>query len=446
MDELPPSLLKDTADEFRKENRNKPKYSTLNRAFELFTVETERLENAYNSLKDEFTSIHYELEAANKKLSRKLKELGILTFYLESILSNISQGILFVDLNGDVTTYNKAAQETLYAKRDKVIYSPFWHHFPDAVFGFSMREALAEKAVVASSSATIETPNQTHRYLEVNATFVNEESKVQMDELNDIPTRKLEGVLVLFRDVTDIRSLQLIASRNDRMKELGEMAAMVAHEIRNPLGGIKGFASLLRRDLEEGSSQAEMANHIITGADDLNQFVTNVLHYSRPMAPKFEHYDILGHLRDLKKHFDADVNRRKERVQVKIETELDQLVLNIDPKIINSALINLLYNARDAMPDGGTITISLETFRGLAVIKVADEGCGITQDNLEKIFTPMFTTKPEGNGFGLAEVHKDIQAHYGIVEVESVVGEGTTFTITLPLIDDTIGIKKEKNV
>lgn len=443
MDESPPPTIHDKADEFRKNELHKEKYSTLSRAFELFTVETERLENAYDSLKEEFTSVHYELEATNKKLSRKLKELGALTFYLESILSNLSQGILFVDLNGDVTTYNTAAQQTLNVEGNSVIYTPFWHHFPDGLFGFSMREALAERSVPASSSAVIEASNQPNRYLEVNSTFVNEESKVEESDFDEISTKKLEGVLVLFRDVTDIRSLQLIASRNDRMKELGGMAALVAHEIRNPLGGIKGFASLLRRDLEEGSRQAEMAVNIIKGADDLNNFVTNVLNYSRPVAPKFEHYDIVSLLKGVKKHFDADVNRRKEKVQVKIDTSVDRLLLNIDPKIINSALINLLYNARDAMPDGGTINLSLETFKNLAVIRVADQGCGISEENLEKIFTPLFTTKPEGNGFGLAEVHKDIQAHFGVIEVESKVGEGTTFIITLPLIDETE--EEEKN-
>lgn len=444
MDESPPSTISDTADEFGKKHPHKSNYTALNRAFELFSVETERLESAYNSLKEEFTSIHYELEAANKKLSRKLKELSALTFYLESILSNIHQGILFVDLNGDITTYNTAAQETLQVQESDVIYSPFWHHFPDDLFGFSMRRALAEKKVPTSTSATIEKPNQLCRHFEVNASFVSEESKVPTEELHDTMTKTLQGVLVLFRDVTDIRSLQLIAGRNDRMKELGEMAAMVAHEIRNPLGGIKGFASLLRRDLEEGSSQAEMASNIIKGADDLNNFVTNVLNYSRPVAPKLERYDAVKLLKDLKKHFDADVNRRKEKVQVKIESQVDRLLLNIDPNIMTSALMNLLYNARDAMPDGGTITLSLETFKNLAVIRVADEGCGINEENLEKIFTPLFTTKPEGNGFGLAEVHKDIQAHFGVIEVESKVGEGTTFIITLPLIDETIEKKEEQ--
>ncbi|MEM1283365.1 MAG: ATP-binding protein [Chlamydiota bacterium] len=443
MDESPPPTIHDNTDEFRKNQLHKEKYSTLSRAFELFTDEKERLENAYDSLKEEFTSVHYELEATNKKLNRKLKELGVLTFYLESILSNLSQGILFVDLNGDVTTYNTAAQQALHVEGNSVIYTPFWHHFSDDLFGFSMREALAARSVPASSSAVIEASNEPNRYLEVNSTFVNEESKKVESNLEEIPTKKLEGVLVLFRDVTDIRSLQLIASRNDRMKELGGMAALVAHEIRNPLGGIKGFASLLRRDLQEGSRQAEMAANIIKGADDLNNFVTNVLNYSRPVAPKFEHYDVVSLLKEVKKHFDADVNRRKEKVKVKIDTSVDRLLLNIDPKIINSSLINLLYNARDAMPDGGTINLSLETFKNLAAIRVTDQGCGISQENLEKIFTPLFTTKPEGNGFGLAEVHKDIQAHFGVIEVESKVGEGTTFIITLPLIDKTE--EKQKN-
>lgn len=430
MDEIPPS-----------ENSKNP---SLARALEYFSLETKRLETAYNSLKEEFTMIHDELQKANRNLDGKVKELGAMTFYLESILSNISQGIVFVNLNGDVTTFNKSAQKILHAKDSEVVDFPFWLHFPDDVFGFSMRKALADREAPASASAVIETPQQVNCYLEINAAFVNEESKVEVDEIEEFPVKKLEGVLVIFRDVTDLRSLQLIAGRNDRMKELGEMAAIVAHEIRNPIGGIKGFASLLRRDLKEGSRQEQIVNNIIAGCDDLNHFVTNVLNYSRPIVPKFEHYDIVKILKDLKEHFEADIGRKNEKIEVQIKTDIDQLLLYIDPKIMNSALMNMMVNACEAMPNGGKITLSLEIVKSLAVIRVADEGCGIPEENLEKIFTPFFTTKPEGNGFGLAEVHKDIQAHRGVVEVESAVGKGSTFIITLPLVEGTTLEEKKR--
>lgn len=435
MDESKQSLFREAASELTNNQTDNERLSTLTRAIELFGQETDRLEGAYNSLKEEFTSIHYELEATNKKLNYKLAELGAMAFYLESILSNMAQGILFIDLNGDITTYNTAAEALLDVKRERVLYCPFWKNFSDKLFGFSLREALATRNVPTSSTTTLEKEGHISRDLEVNATFVSEEAKSALDPSGEEVTRKLEGIIILIRDITEIRTLQLIASRSDRMKELGEMAASVAHEIRNPLGGIKGFASLLRRDLEEDSRLAEMASHIIKGTETLNHLVTNVLNYSRPISPKLEEYNVICLLNETLEYFEVDIKQSNHPIKVIIEAEEKELLLKLDPQLFKSALLNLLYNARDAMKEGGNITVSIETLKQLAIIKICDEGCGIATENLEKIFNPLFTTKPEGNGFGLAEVHKVVQAHFGVIEVESIIGEGTTFIITLPLIE-----------
>lgn len=411
-------------------------FVSLSRALELFSLETDRLQSAYNSLKDEFTSIHSELELTNKKLIKKIAELDVMTFYFESILSNMAQGILFINLNGDVTTYNNEARKILKINADKVLHRPFWQNFEDDTFGFSIREALAthNPPPIAHSEFL---NDEDRRNLEVNVSFVKEIGRSEETYYQEVTVKKLEGLIILIRDITEIQNLQMLANRNDRMKVLGEMAAMVAHEIRNPLGGIKGFASLLRRDLKDSPNLAEMANNIISGTDILNNLVTNVLNYSRQLTPDFHLINLVTLIESIKAHFDVDIANNDKKIETLLKKDSNEILVLIDQNLIKLVILNLLYNARDAIDKSGKIIIEIYKCKKNAMIKVSDNGCGISESNLEKIFTPFFTTKSQGNGFGLSEVHKVIQAHNGLIEVESEINQGTTFTIQLPLVKET---------
>lgn len=408
------------------------KFVSLGHAIELFSEETRRLESAYESLKEEFTGIHLELEETNRQLVKKVAELNVMSSYLQSLLSNISQGILFINLNGDITTYNQAAERLFGVESSKVLFSTFWQFFDDALFGYSVREALALRAVPPVSCVKVGDGSGRKVELEINSTFVCEDEKPRIGYLKEVNIGKIEGIVVIIRDVTDINLLREVANRNDRLKELGEMAAMVAHEVRNPLGGIKGFASLLCRDLKDRPEQMQMAQHIVEGAETLNRFVTNVLDYSRPFHLSLQPVDLLGLLKELKEHLDAD-DTDGPKVGYCIRSSLDRLEVIVDPQLINSALLNLLLNAKQAMPDGGQVMIEVSLHEEQVVLKIADTGVGIPAENLDKIFSPFFTTKKGGNGFGLTEVYKVIQAHGGDIQVESQVGIGTTFTIRLPI-------------
>lgn len=228
-----------------------------------------------------------------------------------------------------------------------------------------------------------------------------------------------------------MRQLQLLAMRHSRMHELGEMAAMVAHEIRNPLGGIKGFASLLERDLADQPALKEMASYIIQGTDSLNRLVTRVLHYARPIQMQLRPTDLIQLITELIEHVSADAILSQSS-EIVTALPAGPVTLLIDPSLIKSAVLNLIVNALQAMPDGGKLSIGVTTTEDQALIAIADTGIGIPEENLEKIFSPFFTTKSEGSGFGLSETHKNIQIHGGAIAVASKVGVGTTFTIFLP--------------
>lgn len=414
-------------------NRNPDeKFELLNKAFELFSFETSRLEIAYTSLKEQFKEVNHELHIANSKLQDKVTELDTITDYLNTLLNNITQGILFVDNQGVITTYNHAAEVLLGVNQFSVLFHSFWHNFQDNSFGFSMKDALTSREAPGNTSIEYNTPNGHHSEMEITTTMVIKgHPSVKNLGSQNIPTTL--GILVMIRDVTDMRRLQLQAHRNDRMKELGEMAAQVAHEIRNPLGGIKGFAALLKRDLSNNPELEQMASYIVEGTDNLNRLVNQVLDYARPIQPHFETVDLVTVLQDVQQHVLADEGICKSNIEMSIESTLESAPIQLDPQLFKSALLNLIVNAIQAMPNGGKLTLSLKQKRNDLVLTISDTGIGINQENLTKLFSPFFTTKPKGNGFGLPRVHKVIQAHDGSIDVSSSVGAGTNFTIKLPL-------------
>lgn len=363
---------------------------------------------------------HGKPRAPNSKPEGKLKELKALNHYFETIIKNISQAILFIDLSGLVKTYNGAAEKVLKIPSKQVLFQNFWENFNDRAFGFSMREALSSKESPGISYAAMDREEGSIE-LEIETTLVNENDK-----------NGIHGLILLIRDITDIRNLQILAARNGRMKELGEMVAMVAHEVRNPLGGIKGFASLLERDLKDRPDLQTMAHHIVEGTDHLSHLVSTVLNYAKPLKPEIEWVELNEMIQGLCQHVQADP-KLNQGITIEIKSSEKNLTVPIDPALIRSALLNLIVNGIQAMPKGGILSLSLRTSNRYAIISVADTGIGIPKENLTKLYTPFFTTKPEGNGFGLPEVVKILRAHGGEIEVDSQVGIGTCFTVKLPL-------------
>ncbi|CCB86085.1 signal transduction histidine-protein kinase AtoS [Parachlamydia acanthamoebae UV-7] len=377
---------------------------------------------------EQMQTFQQELHGTNQKLLAKIRELDSLTHYLISILCNISQGLLFIDLNGNVTTYNAAIEQILEVQPHLVLFKQFWKNFDDSLFGFSIREALEKKHSPETHYTNFVSPSGKQYDLEIHTTFILQDTQNPGYSEQD----SMQGIIILVRDVTEIRRLQLIAKRNSRMKVLGEMAASVAHEIRNPLGGIKGFASLLERDLSDKPELQKMAGYIVQGTDNLNRLVTQVLNYSRPLQPQFASMDLVQLLEELRLHMLVDPSV-KERIDINLETDLPELWIHADMQILRSAILNLMVNAVQAMPNHGTLTLKLIQQEELAIIQVKDTGIGIPSENLEKIFSPFFTTRPEGNGFGLAEVYKAVEIHGGDIEVHSIVQKGTEFSLKLPV-------------
>jgi PAS domain S-box-containing protein len=382
----------------------------LSKAVELCSDEAARLKSAYAKLQERFESV-------NRELASKVEQLSGVSRFLTNILQNISDAIVFVDLNGTIAIANEAAQKIVQKKGEALLFKRYWDLFPDEMLGFSLREALRYGI---SHQLLYKTLPQTGRELEISTSFLFEGPKSQ------------HGLIILLRDITERQKMQQAAARSDRMKELGSMAAKVAHEIRNPLGGIRGFATLLHRDLSGLPHLQEMAGQVIEGTKSLERLVTTVLQYARPVQIVLQTADLGQFLKQLAKFVRIDP-AFPPTVKLLLHVPNEPLLVPFDQEGLKSALLNLIFNGLQAMGQGGTLTLSVLQLDLTCQISIVDTGVGMNEEQLQSLFSPFFTTKSNGNGLGLVETQKIIQAHGGAIDVRSLPGRGTTFTLTLPL-------------
>ncbi len=241
------------------------------------------------------------------------------------------------------------------------------------------------------------------------------------------------GHLFILRETTEMKRLRAEAQRNDRLTALGKLASGVAHEIRNPLSTIKGIATYLAKRSQPGGREEEAAETMVAEVDRLNRVVSELLDFARPAAVTLVEADLREVVDRALRLASADLKAKD--ITVLVEQDPDFPTVRVSPERLTQALLNLFLNAAQAMETGGELRVGLrphpeaETFS----LVVADTGPGIAEADQAAIFTPYFTTKPSGTGLGLAIVHQIIEGHGGSIRLESAVGAGAEFTITLPL-------------
>jgi signal transduction histidine kinase len=239
------------------------------------------------------------------------------------------------------------------------------------------------------------------------------------------------GAVEVLRDVTQLRLLEERMQHQKRMAALGEMATSVAHEIRNPLGTIEGFARLLKSDLERDrhTDHARLAGKIIEGAQNLNYVITNLLTYARPMSVQYEPFDaasLFNSVGDM-------LTGLAEQARVRIDFRLPNPPMTIhgDIRHLRQVLVNLGRNAIEASRRDGEVIMEVVLRRREVVFSVTDSGCGIGPEDLPRVFDPFFTRKEGGTGLGLSLCHKIVAAHGGEISISSVMNQGTTVKVVL---------------
>ncbi len=266
--------------------------------------------------------------------------------------------------------------------------------------------------------------------LNVSVSFAN-----RNDEIGDLGRDFNDMVAQLKASHEEIQRLhQTQMSRAEHFATLGELAAGLAHEIRNPLAGIAGVIEIVSRDLPPGSAARSVIKDAKEEAIQINRILTDLLETARPKPPQFQVKDLAG----TAEH--AVMFARQQAITKGIRIELDTgepiPPVDHDPNQMNQVLLNLLLNAIQAMDKAGTIHVSLRRDRESAIITVADQGKGIAPEILPNIFRPFFTTKGHGTGLGLSLARRIVESHGGTITARSEVGKGTQFMVRLPIAHD----------
>lgn len=359
-------------------------------AFEIFTQTTQRMEEAYQRL-----------QARVEELDR---ELAFTSDYLRNILESMSDGVIAVDLEGTITAFNSAARDILGYAANDVVGRPF-----RAVFHreFASRMGQPGYELLAKDGRAV-------LVTELDAPICNNEKQ----EI---------GQVKVFQDLTQLEALREQVRQQDRLAAIGKMAATVAHEIRNPLGGIRGFAALLARDVVEDDPKSRLVEKILVGVKQLDRVVSDLLEYTRPLELQLRPWPCAELVESAWGFVD-----RGSRV-LTFDSEIDaNLYVHADADKMRQVFLNLLINAVQSVTEQGRILVAAECGEQMVTLSFTDSGCGIAEEQVANIFAPFFTTKEKGTGLGLAIASKIVEGHGGRITVDSTPGNGSTFHVKLP--------------
>jgi two-component system sensor histidine kinase PilS (NtrC family) len=355
------------------------------------------------------------------ELEETAKSLANLRLLHQRIVESIRSGLITTDLDGVIFSFNAAAAEiTGFRPSEMTARSIF------DLFG-NIREQIDLSLASAASGdqlprfeADLTTPDGF-------AVRIGYSVSHLLSETNE-PT----GLIITFQDLTEIRSMEESVRRKDRLAAVGRVAAGLAHEIRNPLGAMRGAIQMLESKMPADSLQSGLMDIILKESDRLNNIITNFLGYARPAAGEFVETDIGEAIRStvvLMSH-SPDV---KDSHILKTDVSDTSGTISADPTQLKQIFWNLARNALQAMPDGGTLTISAESIPNNRIrIKFEDTGDGMSPDQVEQLFEPFSNSTTGGTGLGLSIVYQIVKDHNGAINVRSREGHGTVITVEFP--------------
>jgi PAS domain S-box-containing protein len=347
----------------------------------------------------------------------------------DSILESIPTAVVAVDNEGIIAAFNRKAEQITGFKARQTLGKPI--------------EAVFQSDAFQNSELDLKNLLRTEKTEEIETQFSRSGNKNSL-HLNMVISpltsagKEIVGTVLAFTDITRIKKLEMQANRTGRLAAMGEMAVRIAHEIRNPLGSIELFSTMLKDDLKEFEDLKGLAEHISSGVKSINNIVSNLLLFIRPdQQPDRQVIDAHEALKD-SLFFAGHLFDAHDGIDVVTELSDEALFISGDLELLKQVFLNLILNAIQAMPGGGVLKISSRRIKGSrghnwAEVRLRDSGCGIGEANLSKIFDPFYTTRKQGTGLGLTIVHNIAKMHGGNIEVSSVRNEGTECVVTLPL-------------
>jgi signal transduction histidine kinase len=351
-------------------------------------------------------------------------------FYRDMVWS-LRNGVVAVTLDGRVAVMNDVAYRILGIQPSP---SDIGSPFTTVLLG------QPEVARIISGSFDLShLPNRAELRLKSSGKVIG----YTISQVRD-PRGRVTGATLFFKDLTRVEQLEERERLRDRLAALGEMAAAIAHEVKNPLAGIEVMAGILKRQLPDSEDAQAILGDIIKEAKMANAIVLEVLEFVRPIRLQVERMSLVDVIKDAIALADGHAPRGNVRVDVAVPADL--ATIEGDPHQLRQLFTNLLTNAFEAMNGRGSVRIDAtelpeedppaggEGHSGpLVQVDVTDDGPGVPPDVMDRIFSPFFTTKPQGSGLGLAIVRKIVNAHDGRIDVSANAPGGTQFRVTLPV-------------
>jgi two-component system sensor histidine kinase HydH len=353
--------------------------------------------------------------AQNFRMTRA--SLSRIKAFSDTLVENMPIGLIALDTSLIITSFNQVADRVLNLSEvdasGKKAAEVLPQMFLELISDPKIETQAVEKEIVCHIA------DKTRLPLQVSA------ARLQDDTGNFL------GYVLLFKDLREVQALQKALARSQRLASLGSLAAGVAHEIRNPLSSIKGFATYFRERYAHIPEDHEVSSIMIQEVDRLNRVVSQLLAFAKPITVAKQPVPISDVIHKTLKLMERQSHDRHTDIETKIQSDIP--LIHMDPDQMSQVLLNLLLNSVESIDGSGKIVISAKCDQDRLILQISDNGSGISESDLSQIFDLYFTTKTSGTGLGLAIVHNIIDAHDGEIKVESLAEKGTSVTIRLPL-------------
>ena len=342
--------------------------------------------------------------------------LSRMTVFSEALVKHMPIGLLAVDKSGLIVACNEQASGLLTVSCSEAVGREAIRLLPVAFSQLLNR--ISKQTDLAEQDITITSEKNGAQTWEVVATVFADE---------DVH----EGKILLARNVTAIRQMEQEVARSRHLNAIGSLAAGVAHEIRNPLSSIKGFAVYFKQRLAGNAEDEQTTDIMIAETERLNRVISQLIEFARPLELKKEQTNLVDLIRHTIRLVNAEAGKNAVEIDVKADENLP--LADIDPDKIKQVLLNIFLNALSAMPEGGKLSVEMAAQKDFMDVTVSDTGSGIKEEDMPRIYDPYFTSKPAGTGLGLAIVQKVMDAHGGVIQMESKAGVGTKVTLRFSL-------------
>jgi PAS domain S-box-containing protein len=363
----------------------------------------------------------------DEEIHRLRRELEDVKNFMESIIQSIGSGIMVTHVKDMITYINRAGERILGFSENELIGKP--------LSSLSLREKQSVVQSFLNNPEDLDTRKEGWMRKKDGAEFpVGFSINDHLDNRGE-----LIGKIVIFRDLTSIYKIQEEILRMDRLVSLGKLSSGIAHELRNPLAGIKTTAQALGEEMTEEDPRREYLQRITKEIDRLNELLKTFFSFAKPQKLNLTPCHVRDIINEIIPFLIKEIADKGIRFEEKYDPHLPRI--RADKTQMHQVFLNLFLNAIQAMPDGGELKIGVSSFVSAAgdgpkqnFIKavVSDTGKGIPPHMVSRIFDPFFTTKPKGIGLGLSIAYQIINKHGGTIKVESQWENGTSFVITLP--------------